>query len=41
MGVHPPGPPVWALPGLLRKLAVDRLGMMEDAARLSDEERED
>jgi len=27
---------VWALPGLLRKLAVDRLGMMEDAARLSD-----
>ncbi|GAA2268757.1 cytochrome P450 [Streptomyces atrovirens] len=36
MGVHPPGPPVWALPGLLRKLAVDRLGMMEDAARLSD-----
>ncbi|MFC8391545.1 cytochrome P450 [Streptomyces sp. NPDC057238] len=36
MSVHPPGPPVWALPGLLRKLAVDRLGMMEDAARLSD-----
>ncbi|MGC0372570.1 cytochrome P450 [Streptomyces sp. SAI-229] len=36
MGVHPPGPPVWALPGLLRKLAVDRLGMMRDAARLSD-----
>lgn len=36
MSVHPPGPPVWALPGLLRKLAVDRLGMMRDAARLSD-----
>ncbi|MEU0743900.1 cytochrome P450 [Streptomyces sp. NPDC006134] len=36
MSVHPPGPPVWALPGLLRKLAVDRLGMMRDAAALSD-----
>jgi cytochrome P450 len=36
MSVHPPGPPVWALPGLLRKLAVDRLGMMRDAAELSD-----
>ncbi|MFJ9813397.1 cytochrome P450 [Streptomyces sp. NPDC101158] len=36
MSVHPPGPPVWALPGLLRKLAVDRLGMMQDAAELSD-----
>lgn len=36
MSAHPPGPPVWALPGLLRKLAVDRLGMMRDAARLSD-----
>lgn len=36
MSVHPPGPPVWALPGLLRKLAVDRLGMMRDAAALAD-----
>ncbi|MGW3359740.1 cytochrome P450 [Streptomyces bungoensis] len=36
MSVHPPGPPVWRLPGLLRKLAVDRLGMMRDAADLSD-----
>ncbi|MFG2714884.1 cytochrome P450 [Streptomyces goshikiensis] len=36
MSVHPPGPPVWALPGLLRKLAVDRLAMMRDAAELSD-----
>ncbi|WP_331717626.1 cytochrome P450 (plasmid) [Streptomyces zaomyceticus] len=36
MSVHPPGPPVWALPGLLRKLAVDRLGMMREAAGLSD-----
>ncbi|RNL68278.1 cytochrome P450 [Streptomyces sp. I6] len=36
MSVRPPGPPVWALPGLLRKLAVDRLGMMRDAAALSD-----
>lgn len=36
MSAHPPGPPVWALPGLLRKLAVDRLGMMRDAAGLSD-----
>ncbi|MEU8521283.1 cytochrome P450 [Streptomyces sp. NBC_01216] len=36
MRAHPPGPPVWALPGLLRKLAVDRLGMMRDAAALSD-----
>ncbi|MTE22493.1 cytochrome P450 [Streptomyces sp. TRM43335] len=35
-GVRPPGPPVRALPGLLRKLAVDRLGMMRDAAELSD-----
>ncbi|MFB7915419.1 cytochrome P450 [Streptomyces sp. NPDC056061] len=29
-------PPLWALPGLLRKLAVDRLGMMRDAAELDD-----
>ncbi|KUN77905.1 cytochrome P450 [Streptomyces bungoensis] len=36
MSVHPPGPPVWRLPGLLRKLAMDRLGMMRDAADLSD-----
>ncbi|WP_093804274.1 cytochrome P450 [Streptomyces sp. Wb2n-11] len=36
MSVHPPGPPVRALPGLLRKLAVDRLGMMRDAAELAD-----
>ncbi|MGW1296281.1 cytochrome P450 [Streptomyces sp. NPDC002533] len=36
MNAHPPGPPVRALPGLLRKLAVDRLGMMRDAAELSD-----
>jgi cytochrome P450 len=36
MSVHPPGPPVRRLPGLLRKLAVDRLGMMRDAAALSD-----
>ncbi|MFI5621328.1 cytochrome P450 [Streptomyces sp. NPDC051567] len=36
MSAHPQGPPVWALPGLLRKLAVDRLGMMRDAAQLSD-----
>ncbi|MFE5245039.1 MULTISPECIES: cytochrome P450 [unclassified Streptomyces] len=36
MRIDPPGPPVRALPGLLRKLAVDRLGMMRDAARLGD-----
>ncbi|MBB0243378.1 cytochrome P450 [Streptomyces alkaliphilus] len=36
MSGHPPGPPVRALPGLLRKLAVDRLGMMRDAAALGD-----
>ncbi|OKK14304.1 cytochrome [Streptomyces sp. CB00455] len=36
MSVHPPGPPFWQLPGLLRKLAVDRLAMMRDAAGLSD-----
>ncbi|CAL9622243.1 Epi-isozizaene 5-monooxygenase_(E)-beta-farnesene synthase (plasmid) [Streptomyces sp. enrichment culture] len=36
MSVHPPGPPVRALPGLLRKLAADRLGMMREAAALSD-----
>ncbi|WP_435060095.1 cytochrome P450, partial [Streptomyces sp. bgisy060] len=36
MSVHPPGPPFWALPGLLRKLAVDRLGMMREAAELAD-----
>ncbi|WP_326695983.1 cytochrome P450 [Streptomyces sp. NBC_01754] len=36
MRTHPPGPPARALPGLLRKLAVDRLGMMRDAARLGD-----
>ncbi|GHJ96533.1 cytochrome P450 [Streptomyces sp. NE5-10] len=36
MSAHPPGPPFWALPGLLRKLAVDRLGMMREAADLAD-----
>ncbi|MFH8385308.1 cytochrome P450 [Kitasatospora sp. NPDC018058] len=36
MRAHPPGPPFWRLPGLLRKLAVDRLAMMRDAADLSD-----
>ncbi|MFF9344860.1 MULTISPECIES: cytochrome P450 [unclassified Streptomyces] len=36
MSAHPPGPPFWALPGLLRKLAVDRLGMMREAAELAD-----
>ncbi|MFE4639008.1 cytochrome P450 [Streptomyces sp. NPDC056773] len=36
MSKHPPGPPFWQLPGLLRKLAVDRLAMMRDAADLSD-----
>ncbi|HWU06613.1 MAG TPA: cytochrome P450 [Streptomyces sp.] len=36
MRADPPGPPVRALPGLLRKLAVDRLGMMKDAADLGD-----
>lgn len=36
MSVNPPGPPVWALPGLLRKLATDRLGMMQEAAAFSD-----
>ncbi|MFH9670552.1 cytochrome P450 [Streptomyces globisporus] len=36
MRIDPPGPPLRALPGLLRKLAVDRLGMMRDAAGLGD-----
>lgn len=36
MSVDPPGPPVRALPGLLKKLAVDRLGLMKDAADLGD-----
>ncbi|MBN3932806.1 cytochrome P450 [Streptomyces verrucosisporus] len=36
MSAHPPGPPPTALPGLLRKLAVDRLAMMRDAAALGD-----
>lgn len=36
MSAHPPGPAFWQLPGLLRKLAVDRLAMMRDAAQLSD-----
>ncbi|MGY3677181.1 cytochrome P450 [Streptomyces sp. TE33382] len=36
MSVDPPGPPVRALPGLLRKLSADRLGMMKDAAALGD-----
>ncbi|MFJ5049781.1 cytochrome P450 [Streptomyces sp. NPDC088719] len=36
MRTDPPGPPVSALPGLLRKLAVDRLGMMKDAAALGE-----
>ncbi|MFM9372875.1 cytochrome P450 [Streptomyces sp. Da 82-17] len=36
MKVHPPGPPPTALPGLLKKLAVDRLGLMRDAAALGD-----
>ncbi|MFD8360667.1 cytochrome P450, partial [Streptomyces sp. NPDC059715] len=36
MRIDPPGPPLRALPGLLRKLAVDRLGMMQDAADLGD-----
>ncbi|OKI84092.1 cytochrome P450 [Streptomyces sp. CB02414] len=33
---HPPGPPPAALPGLLKKLAVDRLGLMREAAALGD-----
>lgn len=36
MSVYPPGPPARDLPGLLRKLAVDRLGLMRDAAALGD-----
>ncbi|GAA2409648.1 cytochrome P450 [Streptomyces glaucosporus] len=36
MSARPPGPPLTALPGLLRKLAVDRLGMVRDAAALGD-----
>ncbi|MCX5199547.1 cytochrome P450 [Streptomyces sp. NBC_00249] len=36
MNAVPPGPPLRALPGLLRKLAVDRLGLMRDAAALGD-----
>ncbi|MFF5160752.1 cytochrome P450 [Streptomyces sp. NPDC000348] len=35
-GPRPVSPPLRALPGLLRKLAVDRLGMMRDAAALDD-----
>ncbi|MFH9611351.1 cytochrome P450 [Streptomyces sp. NPDC017448] len=35
-GRRPASPPLRALPGLLRKLAVDRLGMMRDAAALDD-----
>ncbi|WP_335936531.1 cytochrome P450 [Streptomyces sp. PTD5-9] len=36
MTIRAASPPLWALPGLLRKLAVDRLGMMRDAAELDD-----
>ncbi|GHB32806.1 cytochrome P450 [Streptomyces chryseus] len=36
MRIDPPGPPVSALPGLLKKFAVNRLGMMKDAAALGD-----
>ncbi|MCI0383195.1 cytochrome P450 [Streptomyces sp. CNQ085] len=36
MSVYPPGPPAAALPGLLRKFAVDRLAMVRDAAALGD-----
>jgi enediyne biosynthesis protein E7 len=36
MTSHPPSPPLTALPGLLRKLATDRLAMMRDAAALGD-----
>ncbi|MHC0431261.1 cytochrome P450 [Streptomyces sp. O3] len=36
MTAHPPGPPARALPGLLRKLATDRLALMRDAAALGD-----
>ncbi|WP_103535980.1 cytochrome P450 [Streptomyces sp. SM11] len=36
MRIDPPGPPLRALPGLLRKLVTDRLGMMKDAADLGD-----
>ncbi|MBT2426383.1 cytochrome P450 [Streptomyces sp. ISL-112] len=36
MRTDPPGPPAGALPGLLKKFAVDRLGMMKDAAALGD-----
>ncbi|MEV5606270.1 cytochrome P450 [Streptomyces sp. NPDC052299] len=37
----PPGPPLAAMPGLLKKLAVDRLGLMRDAAALGDAVRVD
>ncbi|WP_331720339.1 cytochrome P450 [Streptomyces sp. NBC_00209] len=36
MTARPAEPPVSALPGLLRKLATDRLGLMRDAAALGD-----
>ncbi|MFI9203860.1 cytochrome P450 [Streptomyces sp. NPDC053048] len=36
MSRTPPGPPRRALPGLLRKLATDRLALMRDAADLGD-----
>lgn len=36
MSARPPEPPVTALPGILRKLVVDRVGMMRDAAELGD-----
>ena len=36
---RPPGPPLSAIPGLLRKLVVDRLGMMEAAASYGDATR--
>ncbi|MER7760779.1 cytochrome P450 [Streptomyces sp. NPDC097619] len=36
MKVHPPGPPLRAMPGLLRKLVADRLALMQDAADLGD-----
>ncbi|GIH35820.1 cytochrome P450 [Microbispora amethystogenes] len=35
-GRTPPGPSLWATPGLLRKLAVDRLALMTTAARYGD-----
>ncbi|MCE7079506.1 cytochrome P450 [Streptomyces sp. ST2-7A] len=36
MSIRPPGPPLTALPRLLRMLMVDRLGMMREAARTGD-----